>query len=146
MLEQFQTKCQSGDPESNLGGIRVLMDALWKLFTRRRTILPEDEYKSFANKDKQGSFFKDEYYWVMYVQKILELLTDLCIGPSGAAVKVIQNFVANDLIRTNEANAVRRRPEPESHDNVWIRSRITVADHQRAKSDIERAPGFSGDG
>ena len=31
-----------------------------------------------------------------------------------------------------EANAVRRRPEPENHDNVWQQQRIAVKDHEAA--------------
>ncbi|CAE7569626.1 RYR1, partial [Symbiodinium sp. CCMP2456] len=144
VLEQFRKRCTNGTAEENLGGIRVIVDVLWKLFTRRRTVVSEEEYKEFAqNKD---SLQKDPYYWVKFVQRILELLTDLCIGPDGSAINEIQDFITRELIQTSEAISIRRRPAPECWDNVWAKTRITVDDHLQARAEIERRSGFVGSG
>ncbi|CAE8628389.1 unnamed protein product [Polarella glacialis] len=101
VLEQFRKECQTGTPEDNLGGIRVLVDVLWKTFTRRRTFLKEEEYKAWVkNEEKMG---KDQYYWVKFVQRILELLTDVCIGVDGHAVNEVQDFITRELLSVNEA-------------------------------------------
>ena len=38
LLQRFLQTCQLGDPSENLGGVRVLMDVFWKLFTRRKAL------------------------------------------------------------------------------------------------------------
>ncbi|CAJ1419383.1 unnamed protein product [Effrenium voratum] len=144
VLEQFRKKCTTGTAEENLGGIRVIMDVLWKLFTRRKKVVSEEEYKSFAQ--KKDSMQKDPYYWVKFVQRILELLTDLCIGPDGNAINEIQDFITRELIQTSEAMSIRRRPAPECWDNIWAKTSITVEDHQHARTEIERRSGFVGSG
>eukprot|EP00913_Durusdinium_trenchii_P025484 g23922.t1 len=144
VLEQFRKKCTTGTAEENLGGIRVIVDVLWKLFTRRKKVLDEKQYKSFAQ--NKESFEKGPYYWVKFVQRILELLTDLCIGPDGNAINEIQDFITRELIQTSEALSIRRRPPPECSDNIWAKTSITVDDHMHARAEIERRTRFVGSG
>ncbi|CAE7254332.1 RYR1 [Symbiodinium necroappetens] len=159
VLEQFRKKCTNGTAEENLGGIRVIVDVLWKLFTRRKTVVSEEEYKEFAQNKDSLQKLGDPYYWVKFVQRILELLTDLCIGRKLACFRselapcndtatdyTGQDFITRELIQTSEALSIRRRPAPECWDNVWAKTRVTVDDHLQARAEIERKSGFVGSG
>ena len=126
VLEQFRSCLQVGDPEDNLGGVRVLCDVLWKLFTRRQTVIsPERHFNLVADAgagDEGGGNADtrkaDNYYSVKYVQQIVDLLVDLQISHENRAVPIYQDFVTSELLVQSEANVVRRRPEPENKDNV----------------------------
>ena len=119
VLQQFLQTCQLGDPADSLGGVRVLMDVLWKLFTRRRRFMDAETYLQSLNPEEASTMHADNYYHVPFLGSIVRVLTSLCIGRDNRAVKVVQDFIAKELMVTNEAAASRRRPEPECHDNYW---------------------------
>jgi len=122
----------------------VLMDVLWKLFTRRKAVISDEDHKQFG--ENQMTIGRDEYYWVKYVEHVMDLLSDLCIGPDGHAIPQIQEFIAQDLMKVSEANSIRRRPEPECSDNVWTKTKITVEQHTQASIEIQRKGGYVGSG
>ena len=123
LLQRFLHTCQLGNPSDNLGGVRVLMDVFWKLFTRRRRFIPAAEY--FQSLD-DANIKADNYYHVPFLASVVHVLTVLCIGRENRAVRVTQDFIAKELMVTNEAAASRRRPEPENHENYWATHAITT--------------------
>jgi hypothetical protein len=147
ILEQFRICCQLGNPENSQGGVRVLMDLVWKLFTRRQTVVSPEVYFTMAidgvtANNANAIQTADNFYDVRFLHKVIELLTDLCISLDGRAVTAFQTFIANELFITNEASAVRRRPEPECSDNVWSKKKMTLHDHEAENN----RPGQKGKG
>ena len=119
VLQQFLQTCQLGDPELNLGGVRVLMDVFWKLFTRRRRFMDTQTYMKSLDPEVSANLAADNYYHVPFVESVVRVLASLCIGKDSRAVRVTQDLIAKELLVTNEAAASRRRPEPECSDNAW---------------------------
>lgn len=147
ILEQFRICCQLGNPENSQGGVRVLMDLVWKLFTRRQTVVSPEVYFTMAidgvtANNANAIQTADNFYDVRFLHKVIELLTDLCISLDGRAVTAFQTFIANELFITNEASAVWRRPEPECSDNVWSKKKMTLQDHEAENN----RPGQKGKG
>jgi hypothetical protein len=139
VLNQFRVKCQLDDPEENLGGVKVLMDVLWKIFTRRKSFIEYEEHHKILQEDNHKSLKADNYYHVPFVVSIVEVLTDLCIGADNKAVRIVQDTIARELLVINEPTAVRRRPEPECDENPWAKYKITVDDHEKKLSGKKRA-------
>jgi hypothetical protein len=131
VLNQFRIKCQLGDPVENIGGVQVLMDVLWKLFTRRKSYVDPEAHMDLRP-ETVSQMKADNYYHVPFVESVVEVLTDLCIGSDNRAVKVVQDVIAYEMMMTNESTAVRRRPEPECFENPWEAKTITV-DARQAK-------------
>eukprot|EP00931_Biecheleriopsis_adriatica_P055980 TRINITY_DN33185_c0_g1_i1.p1 TRINITY_DN33185_c0_g1~~TRINITY_DN33185_c0_g1_i1.p1 ORF type:complete len:3737 (+),score=795.69 TRINITY_DN33185_c0_g1_i1:1026-12236(+) len=129
VLQQFLITCQLGEPADNLGGIRVLMDVLWKLFTRRKGYIDADHHLSSLDPEVNAKLHADNFYHVPFLESVLRVLTDLCIGRDNRAVPIVQDLIAKELMITNEAAASRRRPEPECYDNHWSANAITVDTH-----------------
>ncbi|CAE8725672.1 unnamed protein product [Polarella glacialis] len=129
VLQQFVLTCQMGAPEKNLGGIRVLMDVLWKLFTRRKKFFNSEEHLKSINPEVSHVTMADNFYHIPFVVSVLKVLTDLCVGGANEAVPLVQNLIAKELLVTNEAAAARRRPEPECDENHWRKHIITVESH-----------------
>lgn len=134
LLQRFLQTCQLGDPAENLGGVRVLMDVFWKLFTRRKRFIPAEDYFNSLLPEVAINLPADNFYHVPFLGSIVHVLTALCIGRDNRAVRVTQDFIAKELLKTNEAAASRRRPEPESYDNYWATHSITAQNTQNTQN------------
>ena len=134
LLQRFLQTCQLGDPAENLGGVRVLMDVFWKLFTRRKRFIPAEDYFNSLLPEVAINLPADNFYHVPFLGSIVHVLTALCIGRDNRAVRVTQDFIAKELLKTNEAAASRRRPEPESYDKYWATHSITAQNTQNTQN------------
>ena len=126
MLQQFLQTCQLGDPVLNLGGVRVLMDVFWKLFTRRKHFMDTEAYMRSLDPEVSLTMVADNFYHVPFMESVVRVLTSLCIGRDSRAVRVTQDLIAKELLVTNEAAASRRRPEPECYENPWAEQAFTA--------------------
>ena len=126
VLQQFLQTCQLGDPVLNLGGVRVLMDVFWKLFTRRKHFMDTPTYMKSLDPEVSAKMVADNFYHVPFMESVVRVLTSLCIGRDSRAVRVTQDLIAKELLVTNEAAASRRRPEPECHENPWAEQGFTA--------------------
>ena len=133
LLQRFLQTCQLGDPSENLGGVRVLMDVFWKLFTRRKRFIPAEDYFNSLKPEVAARLPADNFYHVPFLASVVHVLTALCIGRDNRAVRVTQDFIAKELLKTNEAAASRRRPEPESYDNYWATHSITAGNAEKTR-------------
>jgi hypothetical protein len=66
VLQEFRVKCQLGDVNENLGGVKVLMDVLWKLFTRRKSYVPPEKHLCIFNEEENENMRVDNYYYVPF--------------------------------------------------------------------------------
>ena len=126
MLQQFLQTCHLGDPLLNLGGVRVLMDVFWKLFTRRKRFMDTPTYMKSLDSEVSTKMAADNFYHVPFMESVVRVLTSLCIGKDSRAVQVTQDLIAKELLVTNEAAACRRRPEPECYENAWAEQPFTA--------------------
>ncbi|CAE7545680.1 RYR1 [Symbiodinium necroappetens] len=138
VLQQFLQTCHLGDPLLNLGGVRVLMDVFWKLFTRRKHFMDTPTYMKSLDSEVATKMAADNFYHVPFMESVVRVLTSLCIGKDSRAVRVTQDLIAKELLVTNEAAACRRRPEPECYENAWAEQPFTADRDQGEKKTLQQ--------